>query len=78
MLIPLAVAEGIRDGSVSVAFRRWEAPRVKVGSTQLTPAGVVEFVAVDEVADRDGGTTGPPQVDRQELPPRVPGCRVDE
>ena len=47
----MAVAEGIRDGSVTAAFRRWEAPRVKVGSTQLTPAGVVEFVAVDEVSD---------------------------
>ncbi len=51
MLLPMAVAQGVRDGSVRVAFRRWEAPRVKVGSTQLTPAGVVEFVAVDEVAD---------------------------
>jgi hypothetical protein len=47
----MAVAQGVRDGAVSVAFRRWEAPRVKVGSTQLTPAGVVEFTAVDEVAD---------------------------
>ncbi len=47
----MAVAQGIRDGSVTAAFRRWEAPRVKVGSTQLTPAGVVEFVAVDEVTD---------------------------
>jgi hypothetical protein len=47
----MAVAQAIRDGSVTVAFRRWEEPRVKVGGTQLTPAGVVQFVAVDEVAD---------------------------
>jgi len=47
----MAVAQGIRDGSVSVAFRRWDAPRVKVGSTQLTSAGVVEFLTVDEVPD---------------------------
>jgi len=47
----MAVAQGVKDGSVTVAFRRWEEPRVNVGSTQLTPAGVVEFVSVVEVID---------------------------
>lgn len=50
MMIPRAVAEGIRDGEVTLAFRRWDAPRVKVGSTQVTPVGVIGFDAVEEVS----------------------------
>lgn len=53
MLLPARVAQGVRDGSITLAFRRWEQPRVKVGGTQLTPAGIVRFEAVDEVADAD-------------------------
>ena len=33
------------------AFRRWDAPRVKVGGLQLTPAGLVRFDAVSRVRD---------------------------
>ena len=51
MLISKPVAEGIRAGTVTQAFRRWDAPRVKVGGTQLTPAGVVRFEAVTLVRD---------------------------
>lgn len=51
MLLPKPIAEGVRDGTVTLAFRRWDAPRVRVGSTQLTAAGVVAFDAVDEIAD---------------------------
>lgn len=51
MLLPKPIAEGVRDGTVTLAFRRWDAPRVKVGSTQLTAAGLVAFDAVDEIAD---------------------------
>lgn len=53
MQIPKVVAEGIRDGRVSCAFRRWDAPRVQPGGTQLTPAGVVRFDSVEVVADID-------------------------
>jgi len=53
MLLPKPVAEGVRDGTITSAFRRWDQPRVRVGGTQLTGAGVVEFVAVDEIADPD-------------------------
>ena len=49
MLIAKPVAEAIRDGSVTLAFRRWETPRVRVGGTQLTAAGLVRFDACDEV-----------------------------
>lgn len=51
MLLPKPIAQGVRDGRVSLAFRRWDEPRVKVGSTQLTAAGVIGFAAVDEIAD---------------------------
>ena len=51
MMLPMAVAAGVRDGTVRYAFRLWERPRVKVGSTQLTSAGIVAFDAVDEVVD---------------------------
>lgn len=50
-MIAKPIAEGIRDGTVTQAFRRWDAPRVKVGSTQLTPTGVVRFDAVTRLRD---------------------------
>ncbi len=51
MLIPKAIAEGVRDGRVSTQYRRWDAPRVKVGGTQLTPAGLLRFTRVTRVPD---------------------------
>ena len=51
MLISKPVAEGIRAGTVTQAFRRWDMPRVKVGGLQLTPAGLVRFDAVSRVRD---------------------------
>lgn len=52
MLLPARVAEGVRRGTITLAFRRWEQPRVKAGGTQLTSAGVVRFDAVSEVLDQ--------------------------
>ncbi|TFV86614.1 hypothetical protein [Blastococcus sp. CT_GayMR16] len=49
MLISKAIAEGIADGSVTVAFRRWDRPRVRPGGTQRTVAGVVRFDSVEEI-----------------------------
>lgn len=56
MLLPARIAQGVRDGSVTLAFRRWEQPRVKTGGTQLTSAGIVRFDAVEEVLDPIGLT----------------------
>jgi hypothetical protein len=53
MLISKPVAEGIRAGRITQAFRRWDTPRVKVGGTQLTSAGLVRFDACAEVTDLD-------------------------
>lgn len=49
MLLTKAIAEGIRDGSVTALFRRWDAPRVRVGGTQRTVAGVVRFTSLDRI-----------------------------
>jgi hypothetical protein len=49
VLISPATASGIADGSVTLAFRRWDRPRVRPGGTQRTVAGVVRFDSVEEV-----------------------------
>lgn len=51
MLISKPIAEAIRDGRVTAQFRRWDAPRVKVGGTQLTAAGLIQFTKVTHVRD---------------------------
>lgn len=51
MLLPNRIAQGVRDGTITLAFRRWEEPRVRIGGTQLTSAGIVGFDGVDEVND---------------------------
>jgi hypothetical protein len=53
VLISPATAAGIADGSVTLAFRRWDRPRRHPGSTQRTGAGVVLIETVEEV---DPGT----------------------
>jgi hypothetical protein len=40
----------IRDGAVDLAFRRWDRPRVKVGTRLRTAVGLVEVTAVERVA----------------------------
>jgi hypothetical protein len=49
VLISRATAEGIAEGSVTLAFRRWDRPRVRPGGTQRTVAGVVRFDSVEAV-----------------------------
>ena len=49
MLISPATARGIAEGSVTLAFRRWDRPRVRPGGTQRTAAGVVRFDTVEPV-----------------------------
>lgn len=41
--------EGIRDGSITVAFRRWTKPSVKSGGTLLTPIGQLQILTVKPV-----------------------------
>lgn len=53
MLLPPKIAAGVADGSVTLAFRRWAAPRVKVGGRFLTSAGLIEVTSVEAVAGID-------------------------
>jgi hypothetical protein len=69
VLIPPATAAAIMDGSVTLAFRRWDRPRMRAGSTQRTAAGVVEVVDVTEVdpgdiSDEDAAAAGVPSRER--------------
>ena len=43
--------DGIADGTVDLAFRRWPAPRVRAGSQQRTAIGVIGFDVVEVVED---------------------------
>ena len=50
VLLNRATAAGITDGSVTVVLRGWDAPRVKPGGTQRTPAGTIRIDDVKEYA----------------------------
>lgn len=63
MLLPPKVAHGVADGSVTLAFRRWTRPDVKVGSQFRTVAGVVRVDAVsvvdpEQITDEDARAAG--------------------
>ena len=49
MLFKRPVLDGIADGTISLAFRRWARPRVQVGSRLRTAVGVLEVDAIDRV-----------------------------
>jgi hypothetical protein len=52
MLLRPAELAAIRAGDVDVAFRRWERPRVRVGTRMRTAVGLVEITSVDRVPVR--------------------------
>jgi hypothetical protein len=52
VLFKRRVLDGIADGSVDLAFRRWERPRVREGTRLRTAVGVIEIVSVEVVAAR--------------------------
>lgn len=49
MLFKRRVLDGIAEGTISLAFRRWRRPRVRAGSRLRTAVGVLAVDAVDEV-----------------------------
>lgn len=49
MLIKLPVLQGIVAGKVSLAFRRWDQPRVVVGTRLRTQVGVLEVLDVRKI-----------------------------
>src|SRR5438477_5173454 len=53
MLFELRLKQGIADGTVTVAFRRWKRPQVVAGRRYRTGLGLVEVNAVDVVDPAD-------------------------
>lgn len=49
-MIRPAELEAIRRGEIDLAFRRWDRPQVKVGTRMRTAVGLVEVLAVEQVA----------------------------
>jgi hypothetical protein len=61
---------GLRDGSLTVAYRRWKRPSVRAGGTLLSPGGLlainsVELIDVGEIDDAAARAAG--YRDRKEL-----------
>ncbi|MCX6398797.1 MAG: hypothetical protein NTX33_02560 [Propionibacteriales bacterium] len=50
MLIRPGELDAIRDGDIDLAFRRWDRPRVKVGTCLRTAVGLIEVTSVDAAA----------------------------
>ncbi|MGO1335847.1 MAG: hypothetical protein ACTMIZ_12180, partial [Cellulosimicrobium funkei] len=49
MLLDARTLRGLQDGTVTLTFRRWTTPRVRVGTLQRTRVGVVEVTSVERV-----------------------------
>ncbi len=63
MLFKKRFWEGLEDGSITLAFRNWQRPHVRVGGRYRTPAGVlvvdaVEHVPVVSITDSDAQHAG--------------------
>ncbi|MEP7309230.1 MAG: hypothetical protein ABJA98_27315 [Acidobacteriota bacterium] len=68
MLFRQATLERIRDGAVTLAFRRWQRPTVRAGGTLLTAIGQltigqVDLVDVDEITLAQARKAGYTSVD---------------
>lgn len=53
MLLKRATLEGIAEGRITLAFRRWKRPTVRTGGELRTSIGVLGIDAVDPIAESD-------------------------
>jgi len=65
VLLPPKAAQGVRDGSVTLAFRRWRRQDVRPRATFRSSAGVIRVETVDEIdpdaiTDEDAVRAGHP------------------
>jgi hypothetical protein len=51
MMFRMATLQGIKQGDISVAFRRWRRPTVKAGGSRKTAIGVVAFETVEKIEE---------------------------
>ena len=80
MLFRQDTLDGIREGRITLAFRRWRRPTVRTGGTLMLPIGQLQIVQVrpiaeDEITDEDAARAGyvSRQVLRDELAARTEG-----
>ena len=69
MLLPLKVAQGVADGSVTLAFRRWKKQDVRPGQQFMTAAGMVRVddvtvVDAEAITDEEARLAGWPDAER--------------
>ena len=86
MLLPLKVAQGVRDGTVTLAYRRWRKQDVEPGRRFTSAAGMirvedVEVVDADAITDEEAVLAGHRDADRlrsraRRVPPASPGRRT--
>lgn len=53
MLFRQDALDGIREGRITLAFRRWRRPTVKTGGTLMLPIGQLQIVEVSQIDERD-------------------------
>ena len=53
MLFRHDALEGIREGRITLAYRRWRRPTVRTGGTLLLPIGQLQIVEVKQIAEDD-------------------------
>jgi len=63
LLFPSRFLDGIANGSITLAFRRWKSARAKVGSRHNSPVGLIEIDSVDvielgDITAEDGLSAG--------------------
>ncbi len=51
MLFRQQVLNGISDGQITVAFRRWRRPTIKAGGTLITPSGLLAILSIDRTVE---------------------------
>jgi hypothetical protein len=78
VLFPARQHDGLRDGSITLAFRSWRRPTIKQGGTLITPGGQLSIdrvVVVDPAAitEADAARTGSPLPELRELLDRGDG-----
>jgi hypothetical protein len=53
LLLKLADLEAIRDGRITLVFRRWSRPSVKAGGTLRTRIGMLRIGRIDDMSSGD-------------------------
>jgi hypothetical protein len=80
MLFRLDALDGIREGRITLAFRRWLRPTVRAGGTLLLPIGQLQIgdvrqIVEDDITEADAKRAGFPSREalREELTSRTDG-----